>query len=475
MKHTTFIIIAFTLLLSACGSSQPTPIATTTSAPTNTPVPTVTQTPTSAIPMIDIDGVKVPDPKVTNPELFDLKNPDSPIVQFANAFGAKPEDVVAGLHAETATSANGNMPFVVLRTSDGVSLLMAQRGVNEEWTWQEATLGGYWFAQGKEIGVFMDGNEFKHPGNQELLSTFFKEGVIGLSGQVRPNANRPPSNANGVAAYASSNNMSLFFHYVVEPGKFPADVNSTNVDSWLETRFEGIIQVLKNHKTERHPMYVVFNEAWEGNEWNEEANPLRDKYRNKWVEEYISQLLLKFTNEGLSPNKDYVIVFNDANLYNRPNKQDLVYKTLSEARLNAYNSLTADPNMAKKLIQMGVHKPEDINILLGAQTHTQLGQNIDNGTFAPAPTKDQILNLSNKFANLGGILMTEVNPFGTTEQQQQFIKDIISALKDDPNLKGIIFFNLFNPDDPEDVFSVKRLELFDNKGTPTRLFFELLR
>jgi hypothetical protein len=475
MKRLIFVVTLFALLLSACGNSQPAPTATVTSLPTDTPIPTVAATATvTSIPKIDVGGIQVPDPKFTNPELFDLKNPDSPIVQFANAFGVKPEEVSKSLHAELETP-EGLPAFAVMRTSDGVTLLMATQNEDKEWDWQKATPGIYWLAQGKLIGAYLDGDEFNYAGNLEIFDNFFAGGIIALNGQVRPNADRPPSNANRMADNAHSNNMSLFFHYVVEPGKFPSNVNTTNVDSWLDTRLEGIIQVLKRYKAEGHPMYLSFNEAWEGNEWNEEANPLRDKYGNKWVDEYVFQLLSKFVNDGFVPNKDFVIVFNDADLYNSPNKQDLVFHTLSEARLNAFKRLMVDPNIAQILQQMGINKPEDINILLGVETHANLGQKIDNGINTPAPTKDQIFNLSNKFASLGGILMTEVNPNGTSEQQGQFLKDIFSSLKGDSNLKGIILWNLFNPNDPNDIFTQDRLELFDNSGRPTQLFFALLR
>jgi hypothetical protein len=52
--------------------------------PTSTPTATPTATPTP-IPTIQVGDLSVPDPRVTNPELFDLRNPDAPIPQFVNA------------------------------------------------------------------------------------------------------------------------------------------------------------------------------------------------------------------------------------------------------------------------------------------------------------------------------------------------------------------------------------------------------
>jgi len=480
-------LVIMLLVLTACAPVAAMPIeiqptstetpeeATKTSTPTETPTETPTSTPTS-IPTLEGLSIPVPDPRVTNPELFDITKTDSLVLDFAKDFGLDPADVIAKLQPELETPTNGAVPFMVMRTPEGIALMMAtQKGESEEWIWQEATPGSYWFAQQKVIGVYMDGSEFDFIGNLNILKIFFSDGMVATSGQVRPNANRPPSRALGVAREAQSNNMSLFFHYIVEPGKLPKDVNTSNIDTWLNTRFDGVIKVLKDTKTDGHPMYLCFNEAWEGNLWNEESNPLRSKYGNdKWVEEYIFQMLSKFVNAGLVPNKDYIIVFNDGLLFNQSNRQDTRFKFLSEARSNAFNRLVSDQNMATKLKEMGIDGYEDIDIVLGVQVHTKLGQNIDDGNFVPPPTDAQITNLSKKFESLGGILLTEFNPNGTTEQQELFVKQMFSLLKTDPNLKGILLWNIFNPDDSSDIFSIQKLGIFDDNGTPTKLFFDLL-
>jgi hypothetical protein len=146
MKRATFIITVFTLLLSACGGSQPAPTVTGTTALTNTSIPTVTQTATPTVPMIEVDGIKVSDPKVTTPELFDLKNPDSPIVQFANAFGVKPEEV-GDLTPKLLKDANEEQ-FAILTTQDiaatanfdetGIPLLLTEKKENGKWVWKQA-------------------------------------------------------------------------------------------------------------------------------------------------------------------------------------------------------------------------------------------------------------------------------------------------------------------------------------------------
>jgi endo-1,4-beta-xylanase len=143
--RTIAILMLLAFVIDSCTAATPT--ATPRSSATSAP-PTATLTSTPAIPTIDVDGLQVPDPKAINPELFDVKNPDSPIVQFANAFGVEPEDV-GELRPALKTSIDGK-PFVILTTSDlsstanfdesGIPLLIATGDRPETLQWKSATL-----------------------------------------------------------------------------------------------------------------------------------------------------------------------------------------------------------------------------------------------------------------------------------------------------------------------------------------------
>ena len=471
----TVLLIAF-ILASCAPAVKVVPTETAISTLTFTPIPTATITSTP-IPIIDVEGQNIPDPRFSNPDFFDVTNAKSPIVQFAKAFDIQPNDVISGLNYKIKRDINGS-DFVVASTSSQVVLLLAIQNGDGQYKWEKVTPSTYSIKFGKFIGLYEDGDEFNNPDNKKVVNEYFQNGILALGGQVRPNAipPRPPSNANRPAEEAQRNHMSLFIHYVAEPGKFPTDVNTTNIDSWLDSRFEGFAQVIKTYKAEGQPMFVTFNEAWEGNTWNEEANPIKDKYGNQWVEEYVYQILAKFIGNGLTPQKDFILVFNDGNMYNRPAKQDLVYKTLLEARTNAFNRLISEPDIKIKLETMGINQAENIEIWLGAETETQLDGKRDDGIFVPPPTNEEIVNLSKKFEGLGGLLMTEIEPVGTTEQQAEFIRRITSLLPETPNFKGIIWFNIFKSSDdtPDNVFG-QVLEFFDASGVPTKLYYELLR
>jgi GH35 family endo-1,4-beta-xylanase len=168
MKRTLLVFLLVNMILSACApvsaptttpapSATPLPTATTTpistATPTSTPTPTPTATPTP-IPTIQVGNLSVPDPRVTNPELFDLRNPNAPIPQFVNAMKMAgieitAEHVAQGITYEALKDKDGN-PLVVAvynlapalfpekyRDLAGpIPLIIAQKGENG-WKWRK--------------------------------------------------------------------------------------------------------------------------------------------------------------------------------------------------------------------------------------------------------------------------------------------------------------------------------------------------
>jgi len=422
----------------------------------------------------------VPDPLATNPELFDLTKKDSPIVEYAKAFKVKPADVLASLHPKIEKP-KGMPEFITMRTFDGVALMMATQNENGEWVWQKATPGHYWHAQGKWIGTSLGGTQTRDFKISSIISNYFEGGILGLKGQIRPGPDineRKPSNASYEFELAKKLGMAIDFHYLAEPGKFPSNVNKTNIDEWLNTRLSNTADMVSKYDLNQ-PVLVVFNEAWgSGTNWNRDSNPLKDKYGEKWVEEYIYQALSVFTSKGLIPNKEFILSFNEFEMFKSKNKQQAVHDKLVGARKNAYERLISNPKTAIRLQQAVIKNPDDIKIILGTQAHVFLGlkANDPSGIFNPAPTLDEINSLANLFSDLGGIIVTEFNPYAGKKEdlKTEFIENNVSVLQNNPNLRGIIFWNLFE-EDQGDVFSLEKLELFNLDASPTQLFFELLR
>jgi|GEM_PF-6577020 len=147
MKRTLLVLLLVNLILSACAPASaptstpapsatplPTPMPTSTATPTGTPTATPTATPTP-IPTIQVGDLSVPDPRVTNPELFDLRNPNAPIPQFVNAMK------MAGIEIEPQIVA-ARLNYV--RIKDRVFALTDQTGNFEAngiplFSWKETT------------------------------------------------------------------------------------------------------------------------------------------------------------------------------------------------------------------------------------------------------------------------------------------------------------------------------------------------
>jgi hypothetical protein len=469
MKRTLIVFLLVNLMLSACApvsaptstpapSATPLPTATTaptsTATPTSTPtaVPTATPTP---IPTIQVGSLSVPDPRVTNPELFDVTKKGSPIVEYANAFKLNSADVLAGLHPEVEKP-QGMPEFITMRTTDGVALIMATRNENGEWVWQKATPGIYWHAQGKVIGVYLAGDEVND--QKDKLIKYFSYGALGLNGTVRPGPDiieRRPNNASKSFSVAKLGNMGVLFHYVAEPGKFPNYVNKDNVEEWMITRLRETLNVYKTYKPPF--IYLEYNEPFSLNSaaWNPEYDPFRERYGNRWMEEYI-YLAIKIFSEGGLNKTDFTIVINVDNPFNLSRAKD-IHEKIVNARHNAFLKLSQDPLTQIWLTSNNIGTPDNIPILLGAQTSTN-----------EIESDEQIKNLANMYQDLGGIILTEVSiPSDQPYIQQQELEKLLNLLGNEENIRGLLIFNFSAEDNPNAI----QTKLFDNEGKPNATFF----
>jgi endo-1,4-beta-xylanase len=157
MRHTLIFVLLANLLLNACAlapiatpvpSDTPLPTATATSTPAPTVTPTATPTP---IPTIRVGNLALPDPRYSNPELFDLSKPDAPIPQFVNAMRmagieVDPNQVADTLskNYEVRTGVDGK-PYILAtytltdKNSTGYTMgLSAEQKEKGEWIWHEA-------------------------------------------------------------------------------------------------------------------------------------------------------------------------------------------------------------------------------------------------------------------------------------------------------------------------------------------------
>jgi len=126
----------------------PTPTITPTPIP---PTPTITPTP---IPTIDIEGQNIPDPRFSNPELFNLEKSNAPIPQFVHAlslagFEVSAKAVNEGLAYKAIKTKNGGTAILLVTTDftetlydeGGIPLFVYMKNVKSgEYAWNIAYL-----------------------------------------------------------------------------------------------------------------------------------------------------------------------------------------------------------------------------------------------------------------------------------------------------------------------------------------------
>lgn len=169
-----FTVLLVAIILVSCAPAAKV-VPTETIIPTSTftpvpPTPTITPTP---IPTIDIEGQSIPDPHFTNPELFDLQNPDSPIPQFANSMKMAeidiiPQQVADDIVFENKASIEGK-PFIIgyyhfdpFQNEAGETLegktpfFIALQDESGEWVWKKIGAADLARLNGYKIGTVVE-------------------------------------------------------------------------------------------------------------------------------------------------------------------------------------------------------------------------------------------------------------------------------------------------------------------------------
>ena len=308
MKRTCILFFLFAFILSACtpasapiSTSTPsaTPVPTATTAPTNTAIPTATPTP---IPTIQVGDLSVPDPRVTNPELFDLRNPDAPIPQFANAMrmagiNLTPEQVTQGISYQTFKDKNGN-PFMVVTYNfdpdptkqgeplEGIVQILTSKNENGQLDWSfgyRETVDSRKFNFGSVIMQWM----LKDKKYETLLKQNFNS--FSIDRQLQWVVTEPKqgvenfSRADELVKFAAKNNMtilgqSLVWGYTPALPEWLTKGNFTR-DQYIEYMKTHIKDTMERYKG-KISTWVVVNEA----HWLNDEDFFKRKIGDNYIE-----------------------------------------------------------------------------------------------------------------------------------------------------------------------------------------------
>jgi GH35 family endo-1,4-beta-xylanase len=469
-------------LLAACGtpgaeaSNSITPIpALMTATPLNL------ETPTPPVPMIEVGGLQIPDPHVSNPELFDVTKPDSPIVQFANAFGVTPQEV-GELTPELKTAVDGTQ-FAVLTIADlpqtadfdesGTPLMIAEQGENGEWNWSEATFTKIIANQyGINIGTTVDGSENYHDSRyHNLLNNQFN--LFMTNRQIMPfvvdqwgwDGGREARNL------ADKNNLILQLHPGFYPRFFPESLSGANkeaVDKYIDERITNLLSLVRKTDDGYQPTYLNFaNEAvWLSNNkvgwYSGGANPLFQYYGEDWLAEIYVKIYEQAQQRNLEIGKDIVMIYNESELTSSTEKANFVHTMLTTTK----NTISQRLNIPLDSVQLDV----------GVQLHLSNNQEDYKDGYISIPTEENLLETIKLFADIGSVHLTEFDLKGASNEDKLeiFSRVIIEAYRSN-NVKSIGFWNTlrFNGD-PNSVFDYGPNDLFSFDYQPTSLYYVLL-
>jgi endo-1,4-beta-xylanase len=272
-------------------------------------------------PIIEVDGLKIPDPKASNPEFFNLTSPDSPIFQFANAFGVKPEEV-GNLTPQLLTGVDGKQ-FVVLTTGNlaatanfdetGIPLLMSEQEEDGEWVWSKTTLKMLAEKGNLEIGV---AGLYADISTAPIIEKYFN--LLVSDWEFHWNTTSPPLRpdidsfnfrfGDDIINYSQRKNIPLQVHHLLFG-------DQSALPNWLlQGNFsrDQLLTIIQNHVRQVVSRYkgkvsewTVINEIygvpWNGSFWYERLGSNTD-----WIE-----LAFKTTHE-IDPSAK--LILNDAGI-----------------------------------------------------------------------------------------------------------------------------------------------------------------
>jgi GH35 family endo-1,4-beta-xylanase len=458
-------------------SFQLIPVLTETPTPTSIqPTLTPTQTPTPSLPTIEVDGLKIPDPKASNPELFDLTSPDSPIVQFANAFGVKPEEV-GDLTHQLLTGVDGKQ-FVVMITGDlaatadfdesGTPLLIAEQkdGV---WGWTVATTKNIAMLKNIHVGFsvsVMDSSEGPAirnvitNGNSVVIADALWKIPYSANDSTAPSQGQINTNSLKTALKIAENNRLLptVFHLLWgAPYTLPDWLLNGNYNrEQLQTFQTDYIKTVVLQNKGKVDAWVVVNEPFGGagqrTFWNQQLGPSDDWIVNafKTASEADPQTRLILNDFGMEIPNSWL-------WHQNPNKNEKMLSLLQRIRemgINAeagfqmhligseYRSQTSFDQLIANFnqnIQEHARRSIPINI-------TEMDVNMQDVPLDEQPILlEKIYNAYTKTALEGGI--TNINFFGYKDDQSwletsQGLKNANPTLFNDDLSKKMAYYGV---------------------------------
>ena len=480
MKRTLIVFLLVNLILSACAPvSAPTPIPapsatplptatampTSTATPTSTPTATSTATPTP-IPTIQVGNLSLPDPRVTNPELFDLRNPNAPIPQFVNAMKMagieiEPQIVAARLNyvgiedrVFALTDQTGNL------AANGIPLFSWKKTTG----WAKAE---WWHVnEVSPILLSMGIDPHIQPYKEQALDFAFRSSMLWIMGSMMHehinhpqwggvvflNTVLPEFNKKFPSRQLTIGISHLFWHH----DSFPPELSDNNISlqqrqslcrEYMRERVREVIRPIKPYLERGIIQKVVLNLAnetfWEyqGNTgWEGEYSdyPLYDLLGKEWIPEAYVAFQEVIREQNLERDK-FILVLNDWGL-EVPGLKPQYWLSQRKWVLQRI----AD--------RLGISK-EQVQLDIGLQFGLGYDNEYNRKVRSMLQTSEGRLQIQRNIARISeegnGIWITEFAAKGDAEGIREIVDQLVALVSvSEINLKGINIWAALQRDDP---------------------------
>lgn len=480
-------------LLGACAAPAPMPTPTPLPTATATVTPTVTPTPIPTLPPEQLGGLGgVPDPRYSNPELFDLNKSDAPIPQFVHAMRMagveiNPQQIVGSLASEQKTGVDSK-PFIIgyynldpdpTKTGEPlegkIPLLLATQDDQGEWIWKKITIRDLAERIDVKIGSQVIWEGLVDPrisGSYKRISaTEFNELVIDgelhwggtLTGPLK--AIHPERNVysfektDALVDFAENNGMSIQAHHLVW-GIYWNPQMTTLPDWILKGNFsrQELIAIMQEHiqavmtrYKDRIRSYTVVNEPYP---YSQGADFWMDNIGEKYIEIAFE------TARKTDPNA--ILILDDATNY------------LWDSQRTQYDFKVVRQLRSKTVVAGGENYP--LIDAIGIQMHIDASK---------APTKEQLMLTMKTFGEAGvRVYVTEslvdVSKLTGTDKEKQFIQagiyaDMLGACLESGVCDGFAIFGFSDVTSKYVVGSNTYASPWDEDFRPRAGYFAMLR
>jgi len=288
-------------------------------------------------PLIEIEGITIKDPVVSNPELFDILDTQSPISKFVNAFIVKQDgetenafqtrrqtfinETISGLQP-TVFTIDGKQ-YVILATQDisstqtvneaNIPIIIAEKNDSNEWVWSNTSLKQMCDLNGLKCGSTISGDEnYQDPAYNALIQNEFS--IVNSGGTSPQSVSRDGLRfEHNSSLFAQQNGLSFRPGHLFDWGDDnPADLNTATKAQITEWMNKWVYDIVNGH-----PFFDSINFAnepvgiYDGSQyWVAESNPWYRAYQEQWPIEAYSMIYNELEARNLKPGEDVHLILN---------------------------------------------------------------------------------------------------------------------------------------------------------------------